>query len=68
MVFSPLESFNLEGKTAVVTGGAGILGRHFVIGLSSVGAKVAVVDLHEMTLKKLRMRLAQMLLDLAVTF
>ena len=52
MVFSPLESFNLEGKTAVVTGGAGILGRHFVIGLSSVGAKVAVVDLHENDAKK----------------
>lgn len=36
--------FNLRGKTAVVTGGAGILGRHFCAGLAESGAKVAVVD------------------------
>lgn len=39
--------FNLEGKVAVVTGGAGILGTHFCYGLAESGAKVAVVDLHE---------------------
>ncbi len=37
--------FNLESKTAVVTGGAGILGKHFCRGLSSAGADVVVVDL-----------------------
>jgi NAD(P)-dependent dehydrogenase (short-subunit alcohol dehydrogenase family) len=37
--------FNLSAKTAVVTGGAGILGRHFCAGLAESGAAVAVVDL-----------------------
>lgn len=40
-----LERFRLDGRVAVVTGGAGILGRHFCAGLADVGAKVAVVDL-----------------------
>lgn len=39
--------FDLSGKVAVVTGGAGILGRHFCAGLAESGAKVAVVDLQE---------------------
>lgn len=37
--------FDLTGKVAVVTGGAGILGQHFCAGLAESGAKVAVVDL-----------------------
>lgn len=37
--------FDLSGKTAVVTGGLGILGRHFCHGLAEFGADVAVVDL-----------------------
>ena len=37
--------FDLHGKTAVVTGGLGILGRHFCHGLAEFGANVAVVDL-----------------------
>jgi NAD(P)-dependent dehydrogenase (short-subunit alcohol dehydrogenase family) len=37
--------FDLSGKTAVVTGACGILGRHFVNGLAAHGAQVAVVDL-----------------------
>jgi NAD(P)-dependent dehydrogenase (short-subunit alcohol dehydrogenase family) len=40
-----LDSFRLDGKTALVTGGAGILGRKFVRGLAEAGAQVAVVDL-----------------------
>jgi NAD(P)-dependent dehydrogenase (short-subunit alcohol dehydrogenase family) len=39
--------FDLSGKTAVVTGGAGILGQHFCAGLAESGAAVAVVDLQE---------------------
>jgi NAD(P)-dependent dehydrogenase (short-subunit alcohol dehydrogenase family) len=37
--------FDLSGKVAVVTGGAGILGQHFCAGLAESGAHVAVVDL-----------------------
>lgn len=39
--------FDLTGKAAVVTGGAGILGRHFCAGLAESGARVAVVDVQE---------------------
>lgn len=39
--------FNLTGKVAIVTGGAGILGAHFVSGLASAGANLAIVDLNE---------------------
>ena len=39
------ELFDLSGKVAVVTGGAGILGEHFCAGLAESGANIAVVDL-----------------------
>lgn len=37
--------FSLENKTAIVTGGAGILGKEFCSALAEHGANVAVVDL-----------------------
>ena len=40
-----LSKFRLDGKVALVTGGAGILGRKFCAGLTQAGATVAVVDL-----------------------
>ena len=39
--------FDLSAKTALVTGGAGVLGRHFCAGLAESGCAVAVVDLQE---------------------
>jgi len=37
--------FDLNGKTAIVTGAVGILGQRFCRGLAEFGARVAVVDL-----------------------
>jgi NAD(P)-dependent dehydrogenase (short-subunit alcohol dehydrogenase family) len=37
--------FDLTGRTAVITGGCGILGRRFAEGLAEFGASVAVLDL-----------------------
>lgn len=41
------ELFSLKGKTAIVTGGCGILGQRFCNGLAELGANVAIVDLNE---------------------
>src|SRR3954467_4658359 len=41
------KQFDLSGKVAVVTGAAGILGRHFVAGLAAHGAAVAMLDLDD---------------------
>ncbi|MDH4618267.1 SDR family oxidoreductase [Brevibacillus sp. AY1] len=43
--YSYKRSFDLKGKTAIVTGGLGILGKHFCRGLAEFGANVVVVDL-----------------------
>ena len=44
--------FDLAGKTALVTGGLGILGRRFCAGLADFGANVAVVDLDDEEAKR----------------
>lgn len=38
--------FSLSGKNAIVTGGGGILGKHFCSALADFGANVAVVDIN----------------------
>ena len=45
MSFEYKDLFNLSGRTAIVTGGIGILGKKFCAGLAELGANVAVVDL-----------------------
>jgi len=40
-----MKMFSLEGKTAVITGGAGILGFAFAKGLGKAGAKIALCDI-----------------------
>jgi NAD(P)-dependent dehydrogenase (short-subunit alcohol dehydrogenase family) len=40
-----LSKFDLSGKVALVTGGAGVLGQQFCDGLIQAGARVAVVDI-----------------------
>lgn len=45
------KKFDLHGKTAVVTGGVGILGKHFSAGLAEFGANVVIVDLDETKVK-----------------
>lgn len=40
-----LKMFSLEGKIAVITGGAGVLGSAIAMGLGKAGAKVALCDI-----------------------
>jgi len=40
-----LKMFSLEGKVAVITGGAGVLGPAIAWGLGKVGAKIALCDI-----------------------
>lgn len=44
MADSPFDTFQLHGKTALVTGGAGLLGREFCLTLAAAGAAVVVAD------------------------
>ena len=39
--------FDLRGRTALVTGGAGILGKHFARALAAYGANVAICDIDQ---------------------
>jgi len=39
--------FDLQGKVALVTGGAGFLGQHFASALAELGARVYLLDLNE---------------------
>jgi NAD(P)-dependent dehydrogenase (short-subunit alcohol dehydrogenase family) len=53
------QMFDLTGKAAIVTGGAGILGQHFCAGLAESGANVAIVDIDEQKAEELAERLTQ---------
>ncbi|MBA7571568.1 putative oxidoreductase [subsurface metagenome] len=45
MMQENLKMFNLEGKAAVITGGAGVLGSAIARGLGKAGAKIALCDI-----------------------
>ena len=44
-----LEKFRLDGKTAFVVGGAGLIGREVSIALASSGAKTIILEKEEKT-------------------
>ena len=48
--FSVQKQFRLDGKTAVVTGATGILGKYFCQGLAESGANLVLVDLDQAAL------------------
>ena len=48
-----LEKFDLTGKVALVTGGAGLLGAEFCQTLAQAGAAVAVVDVNTVAAQKI---------------
>ena len=47
MTESVLKKFDMSGKTAVITGAAGLLGKQFALALAQAGAKVVLADLNE---------------------
>ena len=51
--------FDLSGKTAIVTGACGILGRRFAAGLAEFGADVALIDLDAVAAENLASEIAQ---------
>lgn len=53
------EKFDLKGRTAVVTGGAGLLGAEFCRTLAEAGACVSVVDLNTAAAQKVAASLGQ---------
>ncbi len=57
--FSTKGLFCLKGKAAIVTGGAGILGRWLCIGLADFGARVAVVDINTSAARAVASEIAQ---------
>jgi NAD(P)-dependent dehydrogenase (short-subunit alcohol dehydrogenase family) len=54
-----LDKFSLKGKVALVTGGAGLLGKQFSRTLAEAGAQVVVADLNERAAKSVAAALQQ---------
>lgn len=53
-----LEKFDLGGKVAVITGGAGLLGTEHAIALAQAGAEVVITDVQENAAREVASRLA----------
>ncbi|MEA4811363.1 MAG: SDR family oxidoreductase [Anaerolineaceae bacterium] len=45
MTSSVLDKYKMEGSTAIITGGAGLLGKQFALALAQAGAKVLLADM-----------------------
>lgn len=58
-IVSQKHLFDLSGKTAVITGASGILGRHFSFGLAEAGANIALVDIQEKAVGDLAREISQ---------
>ena len=65
-----VDKFSLEGRTALVTGGAGLLGRQFTRTLGEAGARIVVADLdfdaakdHAQSLREVNIRAIAVKLD-----
>lgn len=54
-----IKSFRLDGKTVLLTGAAGILGRRFAKGLAEFGANLALVDLKKDGAEEIAQELSQ---------
>lgn len=54
-----LDKFSLEGKTALVTGAAGLLGKQHTIALLEAGASVVMTDINEAELAAAKQELAK---------
>jgi len=54
------EKFNLHGKTALITGGAGMLGREHAAALLESGATVVITDMSAQTLSIAAQHLASL--------
>lgn len=52
------KSFDLSSRVAVVTGGAGLLGRHFCATLAEAGASILVADINEGAAQKIAKELS----------
>ncbi len=61
-----LKHFDLAGKVAVVTGGAGLLGMQHAEALIAIGANVYVADINENAAKEVSTRLGRQALPLAL--
>lgn len=59
-----LEKFKLEGKTAVVCGGLGLLGKEIAVALAQAGARVIILDINKDEWKKFREEIAEEILNI----